>query len=629
MRLDHICLGCMENKGDALVCPSCGYREGTPPAAPHYLKPGTVLAGKYLIGRGLGHGGFGTTYLAYDLVLGIKLAVKEYLPQDCASRAPGQTQVTPFSGEGEQRFNQGLESFLQEARTLARFDGQPGIVGVRDFFTENNTAYLVMNYLEGITLKDVLVGRAGKPMPFDQLMHIMLPVMSALERVHAAGLLHRDVSPDNIFLTRQGQVVLIDFGAARQSMGVERSMSVILKPGYAPQEQYRSHGRQGPWTDVYALGACMYRALTGVIPPEALERIPRDTLEPPSRLGIRLPRGVEEALLRAMAVESQDRFQSVAAFRKALTGGASGQGGKAGGKAGGKPGGKQGPPPNNKKRGKQEYPLKEKKRKGRAGGVFLALLLICLLAAVVIAVMAVLDQTLDGLPMTMGGQESATPTAPPLFSQTPLISLPASELPSATPAQTASPEPSQTPAPEYTGEPALRPGASPSQSLADFVPRSYTYTVVGSGDGSQGWLNGKMPVSRPDVLCASFGYDMETRETIGEIYIYFLDAVGNLKYGSDESRDFGTLLPAKCEVGETFNGYYGSGEIVAVNYSATIEGTVVSGAVVVRVGGRYLFFVPGEGLALIREGLDSGSVLQRVVSSTEVERELFETYVTP
>lgn len=310
----------MQDKGEAHTCPRCGYREDTPPAAPHYLRPGTVLAGKYLVGKGLGHGGFGTTYLAYDLVLGIKLAIKEYLPQDCASRAPGQAQVTPFSGEGEKRFNQGLESFLQEARTLARFDGQPGIVGVRDFFTENNTAYLVMNYLEGITLKDVLVGRGGKPMPFDQLMKIMLPVMSALERVHAAGLLHRDVSPDNIFLTKQGQVVLIDFGAARQSMGVQRSMSVILKPGYAPQEQYRSHGRQGPWTDVYALGACMYRALTGVIPPEALERTPVDTLQPPSRLGAQMPRQAEEALLKAMAVEAEDRFQNVAAFRRALLG---------------------------------------------------------------------------------------------------------------------------------------------------------------------------------------------------------------------------------------------------------------------------------------------------------------------
>ena len=109
----------MQEKGDAEVCPYCGYREGTPPLAPHYLRPGTVLAGKYLVGRGLGHGGFGTTYIARDQVLGIKLAIKEYLPQDCASRAPGSNMVVPFSGDGAKRFADGLESFLQEARTLA------------------------------------------------------------------------------------------------------------------------------------------------------------------------------------------------------------------------------------------------------------------------------------------------------------------------------------------------------------------------------------------------------------------------------------------------------------------------------------------------------------------------------
>ena len=326
VRKYSICLGCMREKGQAEVCPFCGYREGTPPAAPHYLAPGTILAGKYLIGRGLGHGGFGTTYIARDQVLGIKLAIKEYMPQDCASRAPGSNMVTPFSGEGAKRFADGLESFLQEARTLARFDGSPNIVGVRDFFTENGTAYLVMNYLEGITLKQYLVRSGGKPVPFNKMLGILLPVMDALRTVHAAGLLHRDVSPDNIFLTTSGQVTLIDFGAARQSMGAQTSMSVILKPGYAPEEQYRSRGHQGPWTDIYALGATMYRTLTGKIPPESLERLNNDCLVPPSRLGIAIPPQAEAAILRAMAVRAEDRFQTVDEFRAALLQGAQGAG---------------------------------------------------------------------------------------------------------------------------------------------------------------------------------------------------------------------------------------------------------------------------------------------------------------
>lgn len=623
----------MQDKGEAHTCPRCGYREDTPPAAPHYLRPGTVLAGKYLVGKGLGHGGFGTTYLAYDLVLGIKLAIKEYLPQDCASRAPGQAQVTPFSGEGEKRFNQGLESFLQEARTLARFDGQPGIVGVRDFFTENNTAYLVMNYLEGITLKDVLVGRGGKPMPFDQLMKIMLPVMSALERVHAAGLLHRDVSPDNIFLTKQGQVVLIDFGAARQSMGVQRSMSVILKPGYAPQEQYRSHGRQGPWTDVYALGACMYRALTGVIPPEALERTPVDTLQPPSRLGAQMPRQAEEALLKAMAVEAEDRFQNVAAFRRALLGPGAAKSAQQGGQAAPRPaqrreGRAQQPQPSagrtTRAKEPQTYPLKARKRRSPAAGVLVALMLLALLAAVVVIMVYLMQRTLNDLPLpeTNGGNVETSTTAP---QESP-------EEPTPTPSATQEPqsqEPSPSPTDDYEGPEEMRPGATPSASLSSFVPKSYTYVLVESGQTQEGWLCGRMPLTRPDVLCASFVYDMDQMEPVGEVYYYFLDAVGNLKYGSAETQEYATLLPAKCAVGETYTGAYGKCEVVAVNYSVTVGDTHISNAVVVKSDKGYLFFVPDLGLAMIREGLDSGEVTQRVLSQESVEQSLFERYITP
>ena len=308
----------MQEKGDAEVCPYCGYREGTPPLAPHYLRPGTVLAGKYLVGRGLGHGGFGTTYIARDQVLGIKLAIKEYLPQDCASRAPGSNMVVPFSGDGAKRFADGLESFLQEARTLARFDGSPNIVGVRDFFTENGTAYLVMNYLEGITLKQYLVRSGGKPVPFEKMLGILLPVMDALRTVHAAGLLHRDVSPDNIFLTTSGQVTLIDFGAARQSMNLnvqnvqQQSVSVILKPGYAPEEQYSSHGNQGPWTDVYAMAATMYHSLTGVVPPTAVDRMQGEPVNWALLETGGVPNHVIAALQNAMKLNARERTQTMA-----------------------------------------------------------------------------------------------------------------------------------------------------------------------------------------------------------------------------------------------------------------------------------------------------------------------------
>lgn len=630
MKLNHICLGCMEEKGQVSTCPYCGYREGTPASAPHYLPPGTILAGKYLIGRGLGHGGFGTTYLAHDLVLGIKLAIKEYLPQDCASRQPGQTEVTPFTGEGEKRFRQGLESFLQEARTLARFDGQPGIVGVRDFFTENGTAYLVMNYLEGITLKDVLVKSGGQPMPYDRLIKIMLPIMGALERVHAAGLLHRDVSPDNIFLTTQGQVVLIDFGAARQSMSVQRSMSVILKPGYAPEEQYRSRGNQGPWTDVYALGACMYRALTGKIPPEALERIPNDTLVPPSRLGVGIPQRAEQALLRAMAVKAEERFQSVEAFRHALTNAPmAGQGPNQHAPKTRQNTQAAGAAQRSAKRPVDPvtYPLKAKKKKGSAGvSILIAILLIALVFGLGVAVFSMIQAALDRT--SIPGVTTPTPSPG-------MVTPPPSESPGAPLDETATPtiepspseEPTPTPTPAYEGPEEFRPGAVPSRSISSFVPTGYKLVREERGEAFSYWLTGKKPVSMPSLLAARFIYDQEENHPDGQSFYYLLDGDGNLVYGPGESNNYSILLPVDCAVGVSYSGVYGQCEVVAVNYSTSVNDYNISNAVVVSCDQGYVFFVPDIGVACIKSELEGGAVSMMITTREAVDSSLFHQFI--
>jgi serine/threonine protein kinase len=222
-------------------------------------------------------------------------------------------------------FRYGLEKFLEEARVLARFAEHQGIVAVRDFFPAHGTGYLVMSYLEGLTLKDYLA-RQGGQIPFPQALAILMPVMDALRAVHQVGLLHRDISPDNIYITRDRQVKLIDFGAARAAMGAHsRSLSVILKPGYAPPEQYGSQGRQGPWTDVYAVGATLYQMLTGQMPPEAPDRLYQDTLKPPTAYGADLPQTAELALFKALAVRAEQRFQSVADLQAALVQAAEGQ----------------------------------------------------------------------------------------------------------------------------------------------------------------------------------------------------------------------------------------------------------------------------------------------------------------
>lgn len=315
----HLCLGCMSEKGKAEVCPVCGWKEGDQPDSPLFLLPGTVLNDRYLLGRVLGHGGFGITYLAWDLNLHIKLAIKEYLPQDLATRAPGSNVVSVFTGEAREHFDYGLEKFIEEARILAQFNGHPCIVSVHGFFKQNETAYLIMDYLEGITLKDYLDKRGGK-IPPQAALEIMMPVMDALREVHNVGLLHRDISPENIYITSSKQVRLLDFGAARMAIGEQsRSLSVILKPGYAPEEQYRNKGKQGPWTDVYEVAATIYRAITGKVPVEALERLEKDSLPPPSGLGVPITPEIEAVLMKALAVRAADRFQSIKEFQEELS----------------------------------------------------------------------------------------------------------------------------------------------------------------------------------------------------------------------------------------------------------------------------------------------------------------------
>lgn len=287
-----------------------------------HLEPGTILQGKYRIESSLGQGGFGITYLARDLNLEVNLAIKEYMPQDLATRLPGNSQVSIHSGNLREHYDDGLSKFLQEARTLARFESHPNIVSVRDYFEANQTAYFVMNYIEGITLKEFIRENGGK-ISVSQALGVFIPVLDALREVHTYEVLHRDISPDNIFMTSRGQIILIDFGAARQSVSNKgHSMSIILKPGYTPEEQYRSRGLQGPWTDLYALGATFYRSITGQMPVESLDRLAQDDLMPPSALGVAIDPWMEAALLRAMAVRAEDRFQTAADFQAALLGSA-------------------------------------------------------------------------------------------------------------------------------------------------------------------------------------------------------------------------------------------------------------------------------------------------------------------
>ena len=332
MDMQRVCYGCFQEKPeDTPVCPCCGFsgEEEQPFLA---LPMGTVLRGRYVIGKVLGVGGFGITYLGYDLVLEIRVAVKEYMPSGLATRHADRYRVV-LTGRGKEDYESGLDRFLDEARILAKLQGTPHIVSVQDHFQENGTAYFVMEYVDGMSLKVYLASQGGR-IPCDQALTILLPIMEALVRVHGLGLTHRDISPDNISITSGGESKLLDFGAARFSAGDEKSVSVILKHGFAPEEQYSSHGSQGPWTDVYAMGATLYRCVTGQLPPDAIARVRSDTLKRPSELGIPMPADLERAMLKAMEVKAEDRFSSMEAFLQAAMGKSAGTAGAGEGNGG-------------------------------------------------------------------------------------------------------------------------------------------------------------------------------------------------------------------------------------------------------------------------------------------------------
>lgn len=318
------CMGCMELFGNEFeICPHCGYIEGTKAEEAIHMEPGTLLHDRYIIGKVLGFGGFGVTYIGWDGKLEQKVAIKEYLPSEFSTRMPGQSNVTVFNGEKNEQFHDGLNNFVEEAKRLAKFQNEPGIVKVFDSFAENDTAYIVMEFLDGETLTERL--KRDKTIAEDEAINMLWPVMNSLQVVHQEGILHRDIAPDNVFITKSGDVKLIDFGASRYATtSYSRSLTVIIKPGYSPEEQYRSRGDQGPHTDVYALAATMYKMITGKTPPDAMERRAKienqkkEILEDIHKLNKNISPNRENAILNAMNVRIEDRTPDVLSFMNEL-----------------------------------------------------------------------------------------------------------------------------------------------------------------------------------------------------------------------------------------------------------------------------------------------------------------------
>ena len=298
-------------------CPHCGYSKEEYTADPMVLPLGTKLMDKILIGKVMGKGGFGITYLGYDLRMEKIIAVKEYYPNGIAYRSQSGTEVLVADSKSNETFDKGTEKFYSEAEMVAQFNGNPNIVGVYDYFRANNTVYLIMEYLNGVTLKNY-VKKHGK-ITDGQALFVMDKIAAALSITHSAGVLHRDISPDNIMVCLDGKIKLIDFGAARQIMAESSSnLTVVMKPGYTPIEQYTKKGRQGAWTDIYALGASIYFAMTETVIDDPYERMDNDGEFAENRHGINTT--LWNVIKKCTMINASDRFGSAIELRKALSG---------------------------------------------------------------------------------------------------------------------------------------------------------------------------------------------------------------------------------------------------------------------------------------------------------------------
>lgn len=311
------CYRCMREKQNRDFCQYCR-NSGSVTMLSYQLSPGSMLHDKYLVGQVLGQGGFGITYIGRDLILDRRVAIKEFYPSEYVSRnTVYSTHVFARKARDNSTFQDGVQRFLAEARALARFQDVPGIVKVLDYFEDNSTAYIVMEYLEGYTLKELLQSRSFNS---DEVFQLLRPVIHALKIIHSENVIHRDISPDNIMILENGSAVLMDFGASYDVHNQYKNTSVVLKEGYAPPEQYYAEGDVGPWSDIYALCATIYTTITKEKLPNSIDRTTESCgLELIGRK-YSLTKSQERVLKKGLEINRKDRYQSIEDFERDLDG---------------------------------------------------------------------------------------------------------------------------------------------------------------------------------------------------------------------------------------------------------------------------------------------------------------------
>ena len=308
------CFYCMQEILTAEYnCPNCGHNPFDNKKESYHITPGAWLENRYYVGVSEEYRGDSIIYSGYDKILQQMVSIKEYFPLKYAVRVKGSINVDLYSKEFQVPFEQGLKAFISEAKKLAKFRDIDGITRIYDVFQDNNTAYQIVEAVNGCTLSDYISQKGS--LPVEDTIRLLEPVASSLIKIHAEGLIHRNISPETIIIDKDGVVKLTGFGAARStSATATKSLSVIIDPGFSPTEQYMSSGNQGAWTDVYALAATMYKCITGVTPEEAVLRSKEDSLRSPSQYGIEIDKDVEYAIMHALCTDITERTLTISDF---------------------------------------------------------------------------------------------------------------------------------------------------------------------------------------------------------------------------------------------------------------------------------------------------------------------------
>ena len=314
MEFKGLCLGCMNNKGDAMQCPKCGYVEGTPQVLP-YLEPGTLLKEKYIVGKHLSANGEGVTYIGFDVTTNKKITVREYLPKTLCSRVKDDDNIIIASGN-KLVYQDYLQDFMEIGRALAKLSSLPSIVPVIDMFEANKTAYIVYEFVDGKPLDEII--KRARRFTWEEARPLFLPLISTINSAHAIGLVHFGISPENIIMTRSGTLKLQGFGSPDAHLA-ETELTAEFYEGFSAIEQYSLEGKKGKWTDVYAMCAVIFYALTGKRPPDAVSRSYEPRLNMPSDVAQNIPTHVVTALAGGLQVNIETRTHSMEELKNQFT----------------------------------------------------------------------------------------------------------------------------------------------------------------------------------------------------------------------------------------------------------------------------------------------------------------------